>query len=356
MSFPSLSVSFLGLVLSNVQIPVRGVRQECVHIGTVEGSGKRLLLPVWVSSALGGRDVHVLLTRATCKLWSRPVVNEDDQICFLPGVGEAPSDRFGPWEVRTIEVVSPRHIPFYFEWADAVLRTCSERLVAVDLVHAVRTSMFRNGCCGNVVTVFTEVWCSSTNSIFTREGELSISLWDMHRLGGLPITGGIFDETFPSVEDFSPGHCFPLPESIKYLILAYYWLAEPSEVEGQSGLQMSDWVSFWFRPKKGVQPSEDAWVDRARTSGLTSRDRSDRLNQPFAELGVPDALPDEVYLAAFLSLWLCRCILPMPGGMLRFTILKMACYLASGYKCNLAAAALAGLYWGLNSSSCGRVP
>ncbi|KAG9453381.1 hypothetical protein H6P81_006285 [Aristolochia fimbriata] len=265
--------------------------------------------------------------------WSRPVVNEDNQICFLPGVGEAPSsphktqgaillspmhdtlvrfstlelyidsNRFGPREVRTIEVVSPRHIPFYFEWADVVLRTCLERLMAVDLVHAARASI----------------------------------------LGGLPITGGIFDETFPSMEDFSPGHRFPLPESIKYLILAYYRLAEPSEWTVNPGSRCP------IGCPSGSALQREYSLRKMR--GLIARGL-----RPLAELGVPNALADEVYLPVFLSLWLCRCILPMPGGMLRFTILNMACYLANGYKCNLAVAALAGLYRGLNSSSCGRVP
>ncbi|KAG9444491.1 hypothetical protein H6P81_015831 [Aristolochia fimbriata] len=213
MSSPSDSASFLGLVLSNVQ---------------ATGDRRPLLLPLWRPSAFGGCDVHVPLVKATCEFWSHPVVNEDDQICYLPGVGEASSS---PHQTQGTFLLSP-----------------------------------------------------------------------MHDTGAF-----LYTRTF-------------------------------------------------HRPQSGVQPSEDPWADRKKTFGLTSRDRSPRLNQPLVELGVPDALADEVYLAAFLSLWICRCILPMPGGMLRFTVFKMACYLASDQKCNLAVVTLASLYRGLNSSTCGRIP
>ncbi|KAG9446986.1 hypothetical protein H6P81_013114 [Aristolochia fimbriata] len=351
MSSPSDSASLLGLILSNVLATVRGVRQDCLRIGDARGDRRPLLLPLWRPSAFGGCDVHVPLVKATCEFWSRPVVDEDDQISYLPGVGEDSSsphqtqgtfllspmhdnlvgfstpelfidrNRFGPWELETIEALSPQHVPFYFEWADVVLRTCSECLAAVDLIHAVRASMFR-------LVFFYQ--------FHLHAGGRVIDL--MHQLGGLPLAGSLFDETFPSIEDFLECHFLQLPESLKYLILAYYRLFEPLEVDGFTGLQMSEWALFW------------------KTSGLTSCDRSPRLNQPLVELGVPDALADEVYLVAFLSLWICRCILPMLGGMLRFTIVKMACYLANGQKYNLAVATLASLYRGLNSSTCGRIP
>ncbi|KAG9453528.1 hypothetical protein H6P81_006432 [Aristolochia fimbriata] len=331
MSSPSDSTSFLGLVLPNVQATVRGVRQDYLRIGDVKGDRRPLVLPLWRPSAFGGCDVHVPLVKATCEFWSHPVVDEDDQICYLPGVGEASSS---PHQTKGAFLLSPTH----------------DNLVCFSTPELF---IDRNR---NAVNAFMEVWCSSTNSIFTREGELSISLWDMHQLGGLPLPGSLFDETFPSVEDFLQCCFLQLPESLKYFILAYYRLFEPLEVDGFTGLQISEWASFWFHPKEGIQPSEDPWADRKKTSGLTSRDRSSWLNQPLVELEVPDALADEVYLAAFLSLWICHCILPMPGGMLRFTIFKMAYYLANGQKCNLAVATLANLYRGLNSSTCGRIP
>ncbi|KAG9447394.1 hypothetical protein H6P81_013522 [Aristolochia fimbriata] len=120
MSFPSLSVSFLDLVLSNVRVPVRGVLRECVHISNVQGD-REILLSVGMPSALGGRDIRVPLTGTACELWSHPVVSGDDQICFIPGVGEAPTP---PHEAQGTVLMSPMHdaLPDRTETAILTLR------------------------------------------------------------------------------------------------------------------------------------------------------------------------------------------------------------------------------------------
>ncbi|GAA0165448.1 hypothetical protein LIER_20850 [Lithospermum erythrorhizon] len=51
---------------------------------------------------------------------------------------------------------------------------------------------------------FTRVKCPSTNTLIRPQGELSISLWDLLELGGLSVTGPLFDEVVSSVECLSP--------------------------------------------------------------------------------------------------------------------------------------------------------
>ncbi|MCD7460189.1 hypothetical protein HAX54_043038 [Datura stramonium] len=46
----------------------------------------------------------------------------------------------------------------------------------------------RTGC------AFFETWCPKTNTVLTSIGELSISLWDLYILGGLPIGGSLYEE------------------------------------------------------------------------------------------------------------------------------------------------------------------
>nr|GMC58266.1 Cytochrome P450 71A6 [Ipomoea batatas] len=41
-----------------------------------------------------------------------------------------------------------------------------------------------------------------TNSLLTSVGELSVLLWDIHVLCGLPISGDIYDEHVPSASEF----------------------------------------------------------------------------------------------------------------------------------------------------------
>ncbi|KAL0314531.1 UNVERIFIED_CONTAM: hypothetical protein Sangu_2297500 [Sesamum angustifolium] len=45
---------------------------------------------------------------------------------------------------------------------------------------------------------FCEAWCPLTNTLLTSAGEMSISLWDLHELVGLPITGCLYDEVVPN--------------------------------------------------------------------------------------------------------------------------------------------------------------
>ena len=46
----------------------------------------------------------------------------------------------------------------------------------------------------HVIRVFCEAWCPEINTLHTTSGEMSISLRDLYKLGGLPIYGKIYDE------------------------------------------------------------------------------------------------------------------------------------------------------------------
>jgi hypothetical protein len=50
---------------------------------------------------------------------------------------------------------------------------------------------------------FLNYWCPSTNSFHLPGGEMSITLWDIFKIAGLPITGKIFDEYVPTNEEFA---------------------------------------------------------------------------------------------------------------------------------------------------------
>ncbi|KAL2900536.1 ATP-binding cassette sub-family F member 2, partial [Bienertia sinuspersici] len=44
----------------------------------------------------------------------------------------------------------------------------------------------------NILRAFCESWCPTTITIHTIAGELSISLWDLYKLGDLPISGRVY--------------------------------------------------------------------------------------------------------------------------------------------------------------------
>ncbi|MBT0984628.1 hypothetical protein KJ032_26740, partial [Salmonella enterica subsp. enterica serovar Typhimurium] len=92
---------------------------------------------------------------------------------------------------------------FYWEWLEDVLSRSKDVLTNVGLYHAVYASLFSYDCHPSVIRAFFERWCSATNTLHTAQGEMSISLWDLHRIGGLPIQGRFYDEVVPSADELS---------------------------------------------------------------------------------------------------------------------------------------------------------
>nr|GMC72333.1 Cytochrome P450 71A6 [Ipomoea batatas] len=66
----------------------------------------------------------------------------------------------------------------------------------------------------NIVQAFCEAWCPRTNTVITSSSEMSISLRDLYILGGLPLSGDIYDERIPNALDLDAQHlCEPLAKS-----------------------------------------------------------------------------------------------------------------------------------------------
>ena len=49
-----------------------------------------------------------------------------------------------------------------------------------------------------VFKAFCELWCRTTNNFCTKSGDMSISLWNLQAIGGLPINGAYNEEVIPS--------------------------------------------------------------------------------------------------------------------------------------------------------------
>ncbi|XP_016442428.1 uncharacterized protein LOC107767842 isoform X2 [Nicotiana tabacum] len=134
-----------------------------------------------------------------------------------------------------------QYTPCYWEWVEDTLR--------------------RN-------KAFCELWHRSTNSACTSIGEISISLWDSHVIGGLPIHGIFYDELVPSAQElmqaYQHGKPF-LPKTCAYLLLAFYRLSDGDSKE----VSVRDWVSFWFKgPNRYKEPPQ-----RVSNNELTSQGR-----------------------------------------------------------------------------------
>ncbi|KAK4397877.1 hypothetical protein Sango_1263200 [Sesamum angolense] len=89
-----------------------------------------------------------------------------------------------------------RYTKGYWEWTEDVLNRCGDRLRYLKIHDVVYASLYDHN--SDIVKAFCETWYPLTNTLLTSVGELSISLWDLHELAGLPMTGCLYDEAVPS--------------------------------------------------------------------------------------------------------------------------------------------------------------
>uniref|UniRef100_A0A2N9I9P1 Aminotransferase-like plant mobile domain-containing protein n=1 Tax=Fagus sylvatica TaxID=28930 RepID=A0A2N9I9P1_FAGSY len=115
------------------------------------------------------------------------------------------------------------YIPKYWEWLEDILSRNKKTLTDAKIYGA-----------------FFEYWCPATNTLHTSVGEISITLWDLCRIGGLPLFGSFYDEVVPSAKEMSS-----LPSSCEYLFAAFHHLS--LKLGGPDSVTSTEWVGFWFR-------------------------------------------------------------------------------------------------------------
>nr|TKS15458.1 hypothetical protein D5086_0000034950 [Populus alba] len=114
-------------------------------------------------------------------------------------------------------------------------------------------------------------------------------------------------------------------------------------------MTLQDWVDFWFRddlrykvPFSVGKSSGSNKTNYPSGSIDKSRVRFSKFIHPFKELNVPSHIQDEVYLAAFLSCWLCKFVFPSKDvGFIRPSTFKVASMMAAGRQFSLAIPVLA---------------
>lgn len=86
------------------------------------------------------------------------------------------------------------YIPLYQEWLEDVLFRSKGILINTYIYDVVLASLYTYDQNVDVMRKFCEAWCPLINTLHTSLGEMSISLWDLYRLGRLPIVGPLYDE------------------------------------------------------------------------------------------------------------------------------------------------------------------
>ncbi|KAH0709108.1 hypothetical protein KY284_010535 [Solanum tuberosum] len=269
---------------------------------------------------------------------------------------------FSNWHVPSSNFGNVCYTPGYWEWVEDVLPRHKEILELIKVYDAVYTSLFTYDYDDNVLHAFYELWRPSTNTLPTFIGEMSISLWDLQSIGGLPVQGHFYDEVVPLAKELTQTDTkkeLLLPQSCRYLFSAFYRLAKDDIQE----VSVHDWVMFWFRgPNRYAEPPQKVSKVRATKPRLNHNPsghidsnflpRTDEENAPFVELDVEESLRYETNLAAFFACWLCKFVLPNKNvNHVRASVFKVASLMAHGKKFSLAVPVLASIYRGLKEIS-----
>ncbi|MCD9642326.1 hypothetical protein HAX54_029037 [Datura stramonium] len=160
------------------------------------------------------------------------------------------------WEETVVFEGEYYHIPVFWEWAEDTLGRSQEALVAADIYDVVYASLFTYDRNSDILQAFCEAWCPKTNTILISVGELSISLWDLHTLGGFPIRGSFYEEVIPEATELT---CVDakdqryIPRVCENLFTAFHYLQESKT--DNSRVSLSRWIRFWYR--KSISASLD---------------------------------------------------------------------------------------------------
>ncbi|CAH9096131.1 unnamed protein product [Cuscuta europaea] len=284
---------------------------------------------------------------------------------ILPSLGRRILDENAPL-TKTLSFGGEfRFITGYWDWTEDNLGMSKSILEEGLIYDAVYASLFMYDRCTNVIQAFCEAWCPTTNTLLTSIGELTITLWDLHVIGGLPIIGDAYDESISGSSELlntSADRSFHL---CKYLFHAYHHLFP--KAGDKRVLRVHAWVKFWFR-KASKYTMPPVRTEKKRTSRAKATHNpsgaipkfggwSNSMRVPFHVLKVPAEYEEEVYLAAFLSCWLCAFVLPHEGPrVIRLETFRVACMLARGKRVCLAVPVLASVYHGLNRISNAPAP
>ncbi|KAF3633096.1 hypothetical protein FXO38_11436 [Capsicum annuum] len=101
---------------------------------------------------------------------------------------------------------------------------------------------------GNTMEAFFEACCPTTNTLLTSAGELSISVWDLYKIGGLPIRGLPYEEVVPKAMELTG-----IDEKHERFILCFcefLFVAFQHLQEGETSnprVPLSKWIKFWCK-------------------------------------------------------------------------------------------------------------
>ncbi|KAF3618591.1 1,2-dihydroxy-3-keto-5-methylthiopentene dioxygenase 4 [Capsicum annuum] len=147
---------------------------------------------------------------------------------------------------NTMEVTGEyRHTQGYWEWAEDIFVGRVQTLKVAKIYDAIYASLFTYDRNSNILQAFLEAWCPTTNTFLTSTGELSISIWDLYKIGGLPIRGLPYKEVVPKTIELTgvdeKQERF-IPCSCEFLFVAFQHIQEGEDSNPR--VPLSKWINF----------------------------------------------------------------------------------------------------------------
>ena len=208
----------------------------------------------WVESShelhdLARKDLHVASRMFTLSSNLHSAVDHINPFPFLGrqmSAGEVrwalPSSKMTPLQYRG----EFSYLPKYWEWLEDILSCNTKALSDANLYEPLLASLFTYDQNTHVLQAFLECWCAAINTLDTSVGEVSISLWDLHSVGGFLVYGSFYEKVVPNSKDMSF-----LPLCCRHLFATFHHLN--LELSGSHLVATASWVKFWFCGKSKYQ-------------------------------------------------------------------------------------------------------
>uniref|UniRef100_M1DU21 Aminotransferase-like plant mobile domain-containing protein n=1 Tax=Solanum tuberosum TaxID=4113 RepID=M1DU21_SOLTU len=158
-----------------------------------------------------------------------------------------------------------RHIPGYWEWTENILGSSQEVFGTAQIYDVIYASLFTYDRNSDILQAFCDALCPKTNTLLTYVGKLSIYLWDLHTLGGLPIWDSLNEEVVSEAKELVGSvekRTKYIPRTCEYLFAAFHHLRG---VNQEVSFSRSDYQSWWKKThEKFLDEHLQALVDVAR--------------------------------------------------------------------------------------------
>ncbi|MQL72971.1 hypothetical protein Taro_005320, partial [Colocasia esculenta] len=295
---------------------------------------------------------------------TRYVSGNYDNRCLLNRIVDLTSPSwYGSWSVLSSRV-------FHFgatEWLMGVLHHYGKILKLSGIYEAVEAALYDYPCHTRLLQALVERFNARWNTFGTVEGETSIDLWSFHRISGLPISGGFYEEiVLDDLHTYRSNGAgqYILPNSLRFLTKVWRDLAligrkdDPDSPLLNLRVSQNAWLRYFYNgpfcffdnfATEGRRLEEYNQLN-VRTQGGTHHGRY--IFAPENTGRNPRRLPNRTYLAAYLVYWLSSFVIPYgEEELIRPGLIYPACLLAEGHKLAIAPAALANIFHGLGSLS-----